>query len=246
MNKEFYFNEFNNLNDIKLLSENINLDNTDTFKCGKYLNNSVIYNKQFLINTSGIKDTFLYFHKNNILVKYNDQYLVKALNISFIADKKNIFEFSNEFRKRIKYENDDLVYDKKLEEQIYIDLYNQFIENVPAPITHNDNVCVICNLKEYWQLNDKNKEESFYVLKYVVQHPMLEMLNEYDNSIDLHNNIACRLCKSLSKLFKITVYPSYIEYNIGFAYANNDILIAKQITDNLFKISNKIQKQCTR
>lgn len=228
----------NNLTDIKLLYRNLN--KTDTFKCGNFLENSIIYNKQVVIKTSDIKDLFLGMHYKNIITKYNNQYFIQSSNISFKADKNNIFDFSDAFK-----EINNLIYCKDLEDRICKELYKQFIENKFVSIIHNDNFCVICNLECYRQLNNNN-EEQFYILKYIVQHPMMEMAREYDASINFHNNIACNLCKKISNSYGITVYPSYIEYNIGVAYINNDILIVNQIKNGLLSIDKKEERLCIK
>ena len=66
--------------------------------------------------------------------------------------------------------------------------------------------------------NDNDKQNYFYVLRYIVYQRSQDLIFGYDNDILWHDYVANKLCRDLSSKIGIKVYPSYIECNVGSAH----------------------------
>lgn len=76
---------------------------------------------------------------------------------------------------------------------------------------------VQCFLNRYYY-NDNNKQNYFYVLRYIVYQRSQDLVFGYDNDILWHDYVANKLCRDISSKIGIKVYPSYIECNVGSAH----------------------------
>lgn len=76
---------------------------------------------------------------------------------------------------------------------------------------------VQCFLNRYYY-NDNDKQNYFYVLRYIVYQRSQDLVFGYDNDILWHDYVANKLCRDLSSKIGIKVYPSYIECNVGSAH----------------------------
>lgn len=222
---DLIYEDYNNLNDIPLVSESINTNTWSSFDYGKLLYNSEEYTRHNFIETETSKTAnvayFLsYLYNNNIIKQFNHSYYVDVQNLTFIADEPSIFNFySNEEYELLAstYDDDELLYDTVMS------LFN-VISNFKVDSFYNHgysvgtlfNVNIVVN--QYWQLNDEGEEETFFVLRYMVNQSSMDMINEYRVSVDFHNKVILKLCEKISKEYNIKCYPSYIEYNIGIAY----------------------------
>lgn len=76
---------------------------------------------------------------------------------------------------------------------------------------------VQCFLNRYYY-NDNDKQNYFYLLRYIVYQRSQDLIFGYDNDILWHDYVANKLCRDLSSKIGIKVYPSYIECNVGSAH----------------------------
>lgn len=218
------YEDYNNLNDISILSNNVNENTWTSFDYGNLLYKSEEYTKYNFIETETSKaQNVAYFLKhlynNNIIKQFNNNYYVDVQNLTFIADKPSIFNFySTE-----EYEILNSAYDKELLDDTVMSLFNVLMNfNDSGFYNHSYSVGYLFNINlavnQYWQLNDDCEEEPFFVLRYMVNQSSMDMVNEYKVSVEFHNKVITELCQKISKEYNIKCYPSYIEYNIGIAY----------------------------
>lgn len=229
--KELIYEDFNNLNDIKLLSDNININKTDTFDCGKFLDKSDTYHKWEFIESEtskvhNIAYFFEYLYHNNIIKTHKGKYYCESQNITFMADEPNFCVdriILNDEHYKNEVETQKSVYDEDLFTETVDSLYNILLNYGDETILKQGYSAgylfhVSCILNQYWQINDNGEEEVFYILNYTVNQPLMNLGTEYPGSIEFHNKVAIELCKRISKEYNIKCYPSYIKYNIDLAF----------------------------
>lgn len=229
--KELIYEDFNNLNDIKLLSDNININKTDTFECGKFLDKSNTYHKWEFIEseTSKVHNIAYFFehlYHNNIIKPHKNKYYCESQNITFMADEPNFCVdriILNDEQYKNEVETQKSIYDEDLFVETVDSLYNILLNYGDETILKQGYSAgylfhVSCILNQYWQINDNGEEEVFYILNYTVNQPLMNLTTEYPGSIEFHNKVAIELCKRISKEYNIKCYPSYIKYNIDLAF----------------------------
>ena len=229
--KDFIYEDFNNLNDIKLLSDNININKTDTFECGKFLGKSDTYHKWEFIEseTSKVHNIAYFFehlYHNNIIKTHKGKYYCESQNITFMADEPNFCVdriILNDEQYKNEVETQKSIYDEDLFVETVDSLYNILLNYGDETILKQGYSAgylfhVSCILNQYWQINDNGEEEVFYILNYTVNQPLMNLATEYPGSIEFHNKVAIELCKRISKEYNIKCYPSYIKYNIDLAF----------------------------
>lgn len=230
--KDFIYEDFNNLNDIKLLSDNININKTDTFECGKFLDKSETYYEWTFIESEVSKvNNIVYFfehlYNNNIIKPHKNKYYCESQNITLIADEPNFCVNSiilNDEQYKKEVEAQKSVYDDEyLFTETVDSLYNILINYSDETLLKQGYSAgylfhTSCILNQYWQINDNDEEEVFYILNYTVNQPSMNLATEYPGSVEFHNKVACELCKRISKEYNIKCYPSYIKYHIDLAF----------------------------
>lgn len=221
---DLIYEDYNNLNDIPLLLDSINEKTWSSFDYGKLLYKSEEYTKWNFIEsetskTQNIAYFLEYLYHNNIIKQFKNNYYVDIQNLTFIADKPSIFNFySNEDYKAL-----SCIYDEDLINETVLSLFNVILNfNDESFYNHSYSAGDLFNVNiavnQYWQLNDAGEEEPFFVLRYMVNQALMDMVNEYRASTEFHNKVILKLCEKISKEYNIKCYPSYIEYNIGIAY----------------------------
>lgn len=221
---DLIYEDYNNLNDIPLLSDNVNEKTWSSFDYGKLLYKSEEYTKYNFIEAETSKtQNVAYFlehlYHNNIIKQFKNNYYVDVQNLTFIADKPSIFNFySNR-----EYEILTDIFDEELLNDTVLSLYNVILNLNDDSFYNHSYACgtlfnVNVAVNQYWQLNDDGEEEPFFVLRYMVNQWAMDMVNEYRVSTEFHNKLILKLCKKLSEEYNIKCYPSYIEYNVGIAY----------------------------